>query len=83
MKKLFLLLTVLLAATVAKADDTAIKCLLPNGSTHYFLMEDDVLVKFVDETLVITSKNQNISVNLSEGEQYSLLISMAVQVFGK
>ena len=67
MKKLFLLLTVLLAATVAKADDAAIKCLLPNGSTHYFMMEDDLLVKFVDESLVITSKTQNISVNLTEG----------------
>lgn len=67
MKKLFLLLIVLFTAAMAKADDAAIKCLLPDGTTHYFMMEDDLLVKFVDESLVITSKTQNISVNLTEG----------------
>lgn len=58
---------VLFAATSVKADDAAIKCVLPDGSMQYFLIGEDVLVKFVDETLVITCNNQDISVDLAEG----------------
>lgn len=67
MKKLLFLMIVLFVSIITKADDAVIRCSLPDGTMLYFVMGDKPTVKFEGEALIITSKDQNVSVDLSEG----------------
>ena len=68
MRKLLSLLILFVFALSAKADNApGIKVLLEDGTSHLFLLEDNPVAKFKGGVLVITSKKQEISVNLDEG----------------
>ena len=52
-------------ALAVKADNaSAIKIMLENGTSHIFQLEDNPSAKFQGEVLVITSKTQEVSVDL-------------------
>ena len=65
MKKLLLFSFLFVFTLAVKADNaSAIKIVLENGTSHIFQLEDNPSAKFQGEMLVITSKTQEVSVDL-------------------
>ena len=49
------------------ADGTAIKLMLSDGNSHLFLLEDEPYARFIGDTLVISSKKNEINIILDSG----------------
>ena len=68
MKKLLTLLILFVFAHTVMADNApAIKILLEDGTSHFFLLEDNPTASFNGDVLVINSKKQEVSVSLDNG----------------
>ena len=71
--RLKLLLTLLFVTFVAKANDIGIKVILSDGSSMVFLIDEDPVAKFIDDALVIKSKEKEMTVNLNDGSFVQVL----------
>lgn len=74
MRKILSLFFLSVFALAVKADNApAIKIVLENGTSHIFQLEDNPSAKFQGEVLVITSKKQEVSVDLGNDDVVQVL----------
>lgn len=66
--RLFLLILSVFALSVMAEKTPSVKILLEDGTSHFFLLEDNPKACFVGDTLVITSKNMEVCINLGNSE---------------
>ena len=60
-------MTVLIGHLPLMADGVGIKLQLSDGTTQFLLLEDEPSARFKGDTLVVTSKQQEVCVSLADG----------------
>ena len=78
MKKLFLLLTVLLAATVAKADDMVLQVLLSDGQVVSINLNEEPRTTYQDGNLVITSTKNTVTYPLERVRRFTYVTATGI-----
>ena len=78
MKKLFLLLTVLLAATVAKADDMVLQVLLSDGQVVSINLNEEPRTTYQDGNLVITSSKNTVTYPLEKVRRFTYVTATGI-----
>lgn len=71
MKKLLLLLTVLFAATVAKADDIELQVLLSDGKVVSINLNEEPKTTYKDGNLIITTTKNSVTYPLENVRRYT------------
>ena len=80
MKKLFLLLTVLLAATVAKDDDMVLQVLLSDGQVVSINLNEEPRTTYQDGNLVITSTRNTVTYPLEKVRRFTYVSATKEEV---
>lgn len=79
MKKLLLLLTVLLAATVAKADDMVLQVLLSDGQVVSINLNEEPRTTYQDGNLVITSTKNTVTYPLERVRRFTYVTATGIE----